>query len=109
MMEYFKPVSVAVAGPQEGPQESLDHSKVVLKSEDEEQVLGRMAIQTSTESDFLSSPVSTEETSKSKNVKEISFAPPQNIPKVEDDDEDMEKKIGQTPKTLDLFSKCNLN
>ena len=53
MMEYFKPVTIP--GPQEGPEDSLEQSKIVLKSEDEDQVLGRKAIQTSTESDFLSS------------------------------------------------------
>ena len=110
MMEYFKPVSIP--GPQEGPEESLelDHSKIVFKSEDEEQVLERKAIQTSTASDFLSSSTSKVETSKSKNVNQRSFAPSQNVPiMVEDDDEDMDKEIDQTPKTLDLFSKCNLN
>ena len=106
-MEYFKPVSVS--GPQKGPEDSLEQSKTVLKSEDKEQILGRKIIGTSTESGFLSSSASREDESKLKNVKEISFAPPQNVPKVEDDDEDMEKEIGQTPKTLDLFSKCNLN
>ena len=108
MMEYFKPVSVL--GPQEGPQETLEQSKIVLESEDEEQVLGRMAIQTSTESEVLSSSASREEKSKLKNVKQTSFAPPQNVPKVEDDDdEDMEKEIDQTPRKLDLIPKCNLN
>ena len=107
MMEYFKPLSVS--GPQEGPEDSLEQSKIVLKSEDEEQVLGRKAIQTSTESDFLSSSASREEKTKLKNVKQIYFAPPQNAPNVEDDDEDMEKEVNQPPRKLDLISKCNLN
>ena len=107
MMEYFKPVTIP--GPQEGPEDSLEQSKTVLKSEDKEQILGRKIIGTSTESGFLSSSASREEKTKLKNVKQIYFAPPQNAPNVEDDDEDMEKEVNQPPRKLDLISKCNLN
>ena len=66
-------------------------------------------IQIPIDSDYISSSASREEKSILEKVKQNTFASSKNVSKLEDDDEDMEKEIGQTPKTLDLFSKCNLN
>ena len=123
MMEYFKPVSVSdplrseksMSPSKESEpvlkkvklhEESLeDQSKIVLKSGDEEQVLGRKAVQTSTESGCLSASI--EKKSKLEKVKERSLTPSQNVSKGED--EDMDEEMDQSHSPIVFNSKCNLN